>query len=145
MPARPRGPLLVRGCACGEEVYTLKLLWELDVRPKLPRGRLEIIGSDADLIVLQRAERGCFSSSSLKGMPAHWRELAFTRDDDCYCIRAEYRDGLAFLLQDIRSEIPAGPFDLILCRNLVFTYFDIERQREMIGRIAAALRDGGYR
>ena len=91
------------GCACGEEVYTLKLLWELDVRPRRPRGRLEIIGSDADLIVLQRAERGCFSSSSLKGMPAHWRELAFTRDDDCYCIRAEYRDGLAFLLQNIRS------------------------------------------
>lgn len=132
------------GCAGGEEVYTLELVWELDVRPRLPRARLEIIGADADPDVLQRAERGCFSSSSLKGMPAHWRELAFARDDHCHCVRAEYRDGVAFLLQDIGSEFPAGPFDLILCRNLVFTYFDIERQREMIGRIATALRDDGY-
>jgi chemotaxis protein methyltransferase CheR len=132
------------GCACGEEVYTVKLLWELDAHPRLPRGRLEIIGSDVDPIVLRRAGKGCFSSSSLKAVPTHWRDIAFTRDDDCYCVRPKYRDGLAFLLQDIRSEIPAGPFDLILCRNLVFTYFDIEQQREMIGRIAATLRDGGY-
>lgn len=132
------------GCACGEEVYTLKLLWELDVRPGLPGGRLEIIGSDVDPSVLCRAEKGCFSSSSLKDVPARWREIAFMRDGDRYCVRAEYREGLAFLLQDIRSEIPSGSFDLILCRNLVFTYFDIERQRQMLERIAAALRDGGY-
>lgn len=132
------------GCACGEEVYTLKLVWEFDVRPSLPGTSLKIIGSDADPEVLRRAEKGCFSSSSLKSMPANWRELAFTRNDDCYCIHAEYRDGIAFLLEDIRSDIPAGRFDLILCRNLVFTYFEIERQREMIGRIAESLRDTGY-
>ena len=114
------------------------------MRPRLPGGRLEIIGSDADPIVLCRAEKGCFSSSSLKDVPARWREIAFARDGDRYCVRAEYREGLAFLFQDIRSEIPAGFFDLILCRNLVFTYFDIERQRETLDRIAAALRDGGY-
>jgi chemotaxis protein methyltransferase CheR len=66
------------------------------------------------------------------------------RDGDRYCVRAEYREGLAFLLQDIRSEIPAGFFDLILCRNLVFTYFDIERQRETLDRIAGALGAGGH-
>jgi chemotaxis protein methyltransferase CheR len=32
--------------------------------------------------------------------------------------------------------MPDGPFSLILCRNLVFTYFDEELQREM----AVALR-----
>jgi chemotaxis protein methyltransferase CheR len=94
------------GCACGEEVYTLKILFELDVRPKLPRGRLEIAGSDADATVLKRARKGCFAPGSLKNMPAHWRELAFSRDDARYCVRAEYRDGITFLRQDIRSEIP---------------------------------------
>jgi chemotaxis protein methyltransferase CheR len=132
------------GCASGEEVYTLKILWELDLHPKLPRRQIEIIGSDADPTVLDRAEKGCFTPSSIKNIPAHWRELAFTRDDDRYCVRTEYRDGLAFLLQNIRRELPAGPFDLILCRNLVFTYFDMESQRELIRRIGATLRDGGY-
>lgn len=132
------------GCACGEEVYTLKILWELDVRPKLPGGRIEIAGSDFDPTVLKRAEKGCFAPRSLKSVPGHWRELAFSRDDACYCVRAEYHDGLVFLRQDIRSEMPAGPFDLILCRNLVLTYFDIDQQREVIGRTRAILRDGGY-
>ncbi len=114
------------------------------MRPRLPEGRLKIIGSDADSVVLYRAKIGCFCSSSLKDVPARWREIAFTRDGDRYCVRAEYREGLAFLSQDIRSEIPVGFFDLILCRNLVFTYFDIERQREMLDRIARAVLAGGY-
>lgn len=132
------------GCACGEEVYTLALVWAFDIRPRLPGAPLEIIGSDADPEVLRRAEKGCFSSSSLGSLPESWRDRAFTRDGDRYCVRAEYRGGIAFRLEDIRFAVPHGPFDLILCRNLVFTYFEIERQREMIGRIAEALRDTGY-
>jgi chemotaxis protein methyltransferase CheR len=34
-------------------------------------------------------------------------------------------------------------FDLVLCRNLAFTYFDLELQQELAGRIAGALRPGG--
>ncbi|MEK8126075.1 CheR family methyltransferase [Methylocystis sp. IM4] len=132
------------GCACGEEVYTLKLLWELDVRPRLRGGKLEIVGSDADPIALRRAEEGCFSSSSLKEVPAHWRKAAFRTGDSRYCVHAKYREGIDFRLQDIRAEIPPGPFDLILCRNLVFTYFDLEQRRELLGRIAGALREEGY-
>jgi len=40
--------------------------------------------------------------------------------------------------------MPSQLFDLILCRNLVFTYFAIETQREMIIGIAERLREGGY-
>ena len=114
------------------------------MRPSLPETRFEIIGTDADPEVLRRAEKGCFPSSSLENSPAKWRELAFTRDDDRYCVGAEYRGGIVFLLEDIRSGIPRGPFDLILCRNLVFTYFELERQSEISGRIAESLRDTGY-
>jgi chemotaxis protein methyltransferase CheR len=35
-----------------------------------------------------------------------------------------------------------GPFDLVLCRNLVFTYFDDSLQRELARRIAARMRPG---
>jgi CheR methyltransferase, SAM binding domain len=100
--------------------------------------------TDADPVVLRRAKMGCFSPSSLKDIPAHWRGLAFTPDDGRYCVRAEYRQELDFRLQDVRAEIPAGLFDLILCRNLVFTYFDVARQRDMIGRLAGILRENGY-
>ena len=132
------------GCASGEEVYTLKILWDLKVQADTPQTGLEVIGTDADEAVLRRADRGCFPLSSLRGVPDHWRALAFDRRDRCYRVRAEHRGGITFALQDIRHERPAGPFDLILCRNLVFTYFEPALQQSMLDRIGSALRDGGY-
>jgi chemotaxis protein methyltransferase CheR len=132
------------GCASGEEVYTLKILWDLEVQPKGTPVGVEVIGTDADPVVLQRALRGCFSRSTLQEAPARWLDLAFDLRDQDWCVRSVHREGVAFERQDIRSEIPAGPFDLILCRNLVFTYFDAELQGAILDRIAASLREGGY-
>ncbi len=102
------------------------------------------MGTDADPAVLRRAEEGCFHASSLQNVPPHWRYTAFAPNNNRFYVRAQYRDGLDFRLQDIRVEIPAGPFDLILCRNLVFTYFEFEQQREITHRLAESLHDNGY-
>jgi chemotaxis protein methyltransferase CheR len=40
--------------------------------------------------------------------------------------------------------MPAGSFDLVLCRNLAFTYFDEEGQREVLRGIDERLVAGGY-
>jgi chemotaxis protein methyltransferase CheR len=131
------------GCASGEEVYTLKILWDLEVQPKVAPAGIEVIGTDADDVLLRRAERACFSAGSLKEVPAGWLDLAFDRDGQDYCVRPVHREGIRFERQDIRSESPPGLFDLVLCRNLVFTYFAIELQRPILDRLAGALRDGG--
>jgi chemotaxis protein methyltransferase CheR len=132
------------GCASGEEVYTLKLLWELELQPDMSGTRLEIIGTDIDEAVLRRAESGCYPPSSISGVPERWRALAFDRCGRSYCVRAAHRGGITFALQDIKKEVPPGLFDLILCRNLVFTYFEPDLQRSSLDRITAALREGGY-
>ena len=41
-------------------------------------------------------------------------------------------------------EMPDGPFHLVLCRNLAFTYFDADRQREILRGIDERLVAGGY-
>jgi len=38
---------------------------------------------------------------------------------------------------------PSGCFDLILCRNVVLTYFEPELRRAVMRRIADTLRPGG--
>ena len=35
-------------------------------------------------------------------------------------------------------------FDLILCRNLVFTYFTEDLQRSVLDRLTEHLKDGGF-
>jgi chemotaxis protein methyltransferase CheR len=45
--------------------------------------------------------------------------------------------------QDIRHALPEGRFHLVLCRNLVFTYFDDALQRDLLKQIAGRLRANG--
>ena len=105
--------------------------------------RLEIVATDADPNQLQRARAGQYASGTLRQLPEGWREQAFNRVDGGYCLRAAYRRGVRFIGQDIRAAQPPGPFDLVLCRNLVFTYFDEAHQRELSTRIAAVIEQGG--
>ena len=48
-----------------------------------------------------------------------------------------------FAQQDIRESIPDGPFDLILCRNAVLTYFLLAEQQKVMKRVIARLQPGG--
>lgn len=43
----------------------------------------------------------------------------------------------------LRGETPAGPFDLVLCRNLAFTYFAPAVQKRVLARVAERLLPGG--
>ena len=71
-----------------------------------------------------------------------WR-VAFERSGDEFYFSPEYRPPVRFLAQDIRQDFPDGRFDLVLCRNLVFTYFQVPLQVVIIGRLAEVLVPGG--
>ncbi len=43
------------GCASGEEPYTLKIIWDLDVAPSFPDIPVAITATDVDETVLTRA------------------------------------------------------------------------------------------
>jgi chemotaxis protein methyltransferase CheR len=131
------------GCASGEEVYTLKMLWERCLSSQFPELRLRLMATDADPHMLERARRGWYTLGSLKTLPCHWRAWGFDRCRGGYVVRQALREGISFVEQDIRSEHPEGPFHLILCRNLVFTYFAEPVQREVLERLAARLVPGG--
>jgi chemotaxis protein methyltransferase CheR len=114
------------GCASGEEAYTVALL----------APHVEIVATDVDAELVERARRADFGESSLRELPLDLRaRLASERD----ALRAR----ITFLVQDLRDEAPAGPFELVLCRNVAFTYFDVPVQREVLARIHSVLAPGG--
>lgn len=131
------------GCASGEEPYTLMLAWHFCTVPMFPEATLHVVATDVLPEILERARAACYPSSSLKLLPEAWRMRAFERTVDKYCLRTKYRQGIEFVQQDVRTTLPDGRFDLILCRNLVFTYFDESTQRQILERLLMRLAPGG--
>lgn len=132
------------GCTSGEEPYTLSILWRELLARDFPGLRLEVLATDADPRLIERAHRACYPPSTLKNLPETLRREAFTHSGDSYCLKQAYRSAVKFQVQDIRHTLPEGPFHLILCRNLVFTYFDEALQRQILQQLHARLLPAGW-
>ena len=131
------------GCASGEEPYTLSLLWALRLQHDLPHRTLEILATDVDPTVLERARAGVYDESSLQELSRDWVEAGFTREGERYRIRPPIQEPVEFGQADLLEEIPPGPFHLILCRNLLLTYFDEPTAARGLERMLASLAKGG--
>jgi chemotaxis protein methyltransferase CheR len=121
----------------------LSILWRLALEQQFPELKLQILATDIDGEQLDRARVACYTRGSLRQLPAAWIGAAFKESDDRYCLRPEFQAGVEFRQQDIRYELPNGPFDLVLCRNLAFTYFEEELQREIASSLYDRLVPGG--
>lgn len=131
------------GCASGEEVYTLKMVWRHN-RDRIPGSvRLSITATDSDPHMLERARRGIYERGSLRELPEDWLDRYLAPADGSYGVPDDLRSAIEFHEQDIRIEQPPGPFDLILCRHLVFTYFDEDLQRRLLPRMVDLLTPDG--
>lgn len=92
--------------------------------------------------MLSRAKQACYPSQSLKELPSSWIDAAFDRQN-LYCLKPAFLEGIYFERQDIRRVFPERQFYLILCRNLVFTYFDLALAREILKKMLARLLPNG--
>jgi chemotaxis protein methyltransferase CheR len=146
--ARGRGESVFRvwsaGCASGEEPYTVAVLFRFGLVPTFPGLRLELLATDADEALLARARRGCYPPGTLRELPPKWSARAFSLSAEGeQCLAPELRDDITFRCQDLRAELPDGPFHLVLCRNVAFTYFAPPLQREVLTRFVERLVPGG--
>ena len=132
------------GCASGEEPYTLKILWDLEVASSFPDVSLSILATDIDKTMLARAREGCFEATSLHELPPNLVTQAFDQVGPLFCVKPRHRKGIEFLDQDLRAEMPSLLFDLILCRYVAFTYFALPLQQKILDRIVDQLSPDGY-
>jgi chemotaxis protein methyltransferase CheR len=128
------------GCSYGAEAYTLSAV----VREAAPSARVSITGTDVDRRIIDRARQGRFTDADAREAPAGTMERWFSREGDMWIAKAELRFGMTFELGDLlHMSVPAGSLDLIMCRNVVI-YFNEDVRDALHGRLAAALRPGGY-
>jgi chemotaxis protein methyltransferase CheR len=130
------------GAASGEEPYSLSLLWDLSGL-KIHDIDLTVLATEVDQLLINRARNGCYPESSIRELPPAMKTLGFCRKGKQFCLKARFRKRVQFLQQDIRKEMPPSSFHLILCRNLVFTYFSRDLQKKIARQILKRLKPGG--
>jgi chemotaxis protein methyltransferase CheR len=143
--AMPQGDKILScwciGAASGEEPYSVSLIWDTSINKQ--DIDLKILATDVDEHMINRASYGCYPASSIRELPAAITNRAFTRENELFCIKEVFKKRVKFLQQDVRTEQPRSSFDLIFCRNLVFTYFSCELQKEILRKILQHLKTGG--
>ncbi len=132
------------GCASGEEPYTLKVLWDLELALSHPDISLTVTATDADQVMVGRARAACYREAGLRELPLPLLEQGFDRLGSLFCVKPTHRQGIQFVRQDLRLEAPATRFDLILCRCVAFTYFAPPLQRRVLATLLDRLLPHGY-
>jgi chemotaxis protein methyltransferase CheR len=125
------------GCASGEEPYTLRLLWDQPVP-------LAILAVDVRVELLARAKEALYSPSSVHSVPEEILNRHFTREGGSYRLDPTIITAVRFARLDVWHDSLPGSFDLILCRNLAFTYLGERRRHEIARRLVSSLAPGGF-
>jgi chemotaxis protein methyltransferase CheR len=121
------------GCASGEEPYSVAL-----ASPSI-----EVIALEADARLLERARAGRYARATLRELAPERITEAFVEQGDALVLRDAVRERVHFSCADVRAPLPRGPFAVVLCRNVAFTYFAEAEQHEMLARIDGVLAGGG--
>ncbi|MEA2150890.1 MAG: chemotaxis protein methyltransferase CheR [Solirubrobacteraceae bacterium] len=128
------------GCSYGAEAYTLAAT----CAEVLPSARVEIVGTDIDRRMVERARAGVFSIDDARDAPAAKRKRWFDERDGQLHADPKLRALCRFETGDLLAMRPARQvYDLVLCRNTVI-YFTPEVKDALHARIADALVPGGY-
>ncbi len=145
-----KGPVRIwsAGCSSGEEPYTLAMLANESFSDISTRD-VRILATDLSHRVLATAKAATYPAENMTDVPSAWMQKYWIRKRDpqgrevCEA-GAPLRRLVHFAKLNLMERWPMqGPFDAILCRN-VMIYFDKATQQQLVERYWALLRPGGH-
>ena len=134
----------VAGCATGEEVYSIAILFsEVHRRPATASADITIFGTDIDAKAIAIARAGALSAR-LDGLIARARSsTGLSRTATTIVPVAAIRDMCIFSEHSLVKDPPFSKLDLVSCRN-VLIYLDNDLQERVMQTFHYALLPGGY-
>jgi chemotaxis protein methyltransferase CheR len=128
------------GCGAGQEVYSLAMALEERVLPFA----VEIFGSDLSEARLEKAQAGVYSPFEVqRGLSARRLVKCFEKRDEAFLLSPRLRRRIRWGRVNLMEEqTRLGPFDVILCRDILPAFTDVAQAR-MARTFGAALRPGG--
>ncbi|UYV38615.1 protein-glutamate O-methyltransferase CheR [Rhodobacteraceae bacterium D3-12] len=144
------------GCSSGEEAYDLAFR-VLEVCPEAAQLDCRILATDINRYVLRQATLGQYDADVVRDIPPaylhrHFRSPDFRSPGGAgksatmparKRVHGAARKLVVFRHLNLQAEWPfAGPFDVIMCRNVTI-YFDAATQLRLWHRFDARLQPGG--
>lgn len=144
--ARNRIKIWSAGCACGEEAYSLSILWHKLTAHSDKRTQLEILATDVNPVCIERAQKGWFEKSSLKEVDPATIAAYFEKrpNKHQYIIHSCAKAPIRWQVHDLLTPISAGPFHIIMLRNNLLTYYKGTKKEDAFQMILDRLIPGGY-
>jgi chemotaxis protein methyltransferase CheR len=125
-------------CSIGCEPYTLGIILS-----KLSKNKKHnIIATDIDNTILNRAKTGEFGITEMKNISADDLAEYFTQKDGKYYINSTIKSMVTFKKHDLILESFEKDYDLILCRNVVI-YFNNDIKNQIYKKFSESLKKGG--
>lgn len=134
------------GCARGEEVYSMKMIWEKAEKKGLNLPRLKFLASDINPEYLVAAQKGVYGKTSLKEVCESDRKTFFhiRKNGKQFIVKPFLRNDITWQIIDLCTELPSQNFDLIFLRNNVLTYLDGNLKELVFQNIVKKLKLGGF-
>lgn len=144
------GPVRIwsAGCSSGEEPYTLAMLAN-EGFSDIGKRDVRILATDISHRVLATAKAALYPADHMADVPTAWLSKYWVKKADAggrpaYEANQALRRLVHFAKLNLMESWPMkGPFDAILCRN-VMIYFDKSTQQQLVERYWALLRPGGH-
>jgi len=134
------------GCACGEEVYTFKMVWARLEECCGPLPELILWATDVNVEALTKAQVGVYSHSSLRELPAEWRSRYFSASDDGkrFAVSESLKRDIRWEIHSLVHEAPLmSGFHLIFLRNSILTYLSGRFRNAAFLKVFDSLAAGG--
>jgi chemotaxis protein methyltransferase CheR len=132
------------GCSTGEEPYTVAMMLR-ELLPSPAGWDVKVLATDISETALAAARAGTYGRRAVQlASAAEVARFFVALPDGRFEVRPEVRELVEFAHGNLVLDSPPGDgLDLVLCRNVTI-YFSRDTTRSLMGRLHAALRDGGY-
>ena len=134
------------GCSSGEEAYSIALtLEDMGLYRRCPEWTIEIIGTDLNTMVLEKARAGVYTTRAMRNVEGRLLDLYFVRDEKTFALADTIKQHVKFEFGNLtQTPMPStGPQDIIFCKNVAI-YFHADVTRKLIKGLHDTLSDEGY-
>jgi len=134
------------GCARGEEVYSIKIVWDRLKATYNSLPLIKITATDINPEYLEMARSGTYLVSSLKALPDGLRDIYFARKKGKrrFEVKPFLKTHINWQLRNLFDGPPDLGYDIIFLRNNLLTYYRDTLKKKVLKKVLSGLKTNGW-